>query len=73
MHKMSNAFSPNYKPQINMDSDLVSNKMSRIQSMRRKDRMDSDDPAVRKAASGTLGVLSGIKENKAIIKNSKLG
>lgn len=47
--------------------------MSRIQSMRRKDRMDSDDPAVRKAASGTLGVLSGIKENKAILKNSKLG
>lgn len=70
---MSNAFSPNYKPQINMESDLVSNKMSRIQSMRRKDRMDSDDPEVRKAASGTLGVLSGINENKAILKNSKLG
>lgn len=47
--------------------------MSRKRSMMRKDKLDSDDPAVREMAAGTLGRLSGIRENKAILKNSKLG
>lgn len=72
---MTSPFSPNYKSQT---ADLIRadgkrQEEGRAASSRRKNLMDSDDPAVRKAASGTLGVLSGINENKAILKNSKLG
>lgn len=50
-----NAFSPNYKPQINWGDDAKERKISATRSRQRAEGMASDDPEVRKKASGTLG------------------
>lgn len=69
---MTNAFSPNYQSQT---ADLIrqDGKRSddgRVASNRRKNLMDSPDPAVRKQATGNLGRLSGITTNPRIAKKN---
>jgi hypothetical protein len=70
---MPNAFSKDYQPVVDLTQDSIKNEMSRKRSLMRKDKLNSDDPAVRKMAASTLGRLSFVRENKAILKNSKLG
>lgn len=50
-----NPFSPHYKPQIDLGKDAVERKISATRSRQRAEGMASDDPEVRKKASGTLG------------------
>lgn len=69
---MTSPFSTNYKSQT---ADLIRadgkrQEEGRAASSRRKNLMDSPDPAVRKQATGNLGRLSGSKTNPAIAKKN---
>lgn len=52
---MTNAFSKDYKPVVDLSDVVLANKTGRTHSKNRQAGMDSDDPEVRKAASGTIG------------------
>jgi len=69
---MTNAFSKDYKPVVDLSDVVLANKTGRTHSKNRQAGMDSDDPEVRKAASGTIGVLSGIKPNHRLKKPSQM-
>ena len=47
-------------------------KIGELNSRRRQAGMESDDPDIRRAAIGNLGVLSGIKQNNRIKKPSQM-
>lgn len=69
---MTSPFSKDYKSQT---ADLIQKdswkaEAGRISSARRKACLDSNDPNVRKQASGNLGRLSGIKTNPRINKSN---
>lgn len=52
---MTSPFSPNYvSAQKGLDKDIRDAKMSTIRTTQRKQGLSSDDPDVRKLASGTL-------------------
>ena len=65
-------FIPNYQSQTAelIRQDGQKKEEGRAASNRRKNLMDSDDPAVRKQASGNLGRLSGIATNPRIAKKN---
>lgn len=67
-----NPFSPNYQSVIagDLTKDAAKAEAGRISSARRKNMLDSPDPAVRKQASGNLGRLSGITTNPRIAKKN---
>jgi hypothetical protein len=66
-----NAFSKDYKSVIDWKPMVAENEKSRKHSAARQEKLESDDPAIRAQATGNLGVLSGIKANARILKNSK--
>lgn len=51
---MTNAFSPSYKPVIDMTDERVARKISETRSRQRNQALKSDDPVERKNALGTL-------------------
>ena len=55
---MTNAFSPNYQPQIKVDDILRDSKISATRTNQRQKQMKSTDKAVRKQAIGDLGAMS---------------
>lgn len=55
---MTNAFSPSYKPAIDMTDERVSRKISETRSRQRQTALRSSDPEEVKKAMGNLGKLS---------------
>lgn len=51
---MTNAFSPNYRPVIDMADQSTSRKISETRTRQRREGMASTDEATRKVATGTL-------------------
>ena len=55
---MTNAFSPNYVPQIKMDDVQRDAKISATRTRQRKEAMASADEEIAKQAKGDIGKLS---------------
>lgn len=70
---MSNAFSRDYRPVVDLSEDVRRIRAGKVISERRQSRMDSDDPKVRQQAIGDLGPLSGNVANHKLLKGSKIG
>lgn len=51
---MTNPFSPDYKPQIDLSDLVKESKQSKERSARRQAQLDSDDPAAIKQAKGGM-------------------
>lgn len=70
---MTNPFSRDYKPVLDLTEDIRRTRSGKVISARRQSRMDSDDPKVRQQAIGDLGPLSGNSTNHKLLKGSGLG
>ena len=70
---MTNAFSPNYVPVLDLTEDLKRIRAGKKHSDRRQSKLDSSDPKVRQQALGDLGPLSGNTTNHKLLKGSKIG
>ena len=68
-----NAFSKDYKPEVDMRDVTLQNRISKRQTENREYRMQTGTPEQRLAASGFIVGMKSEPLSKSILKNSKLG
>ncbi len=68
-----NAFSKDYKPEVDMRDVTLQNRISKRQTENREHRMQTGTPEQRRAASGFIVGMKSEPMSKSILKNSKLG
>ena len=70
---MTNPFSKDYKPEVDMRDVTMQNRISKRQTDNREHRMQTGTPEQRLAASGFIVGMKSEPLSKSILKNSKLG
>ena len=65
-----NAFSKSYQSVIDWSKDMKEARLSRIRSEARTAALESQDPAERQRAKGTIGGLGKTEVNTRLLRNS---